>query len=142
MSQCIKIPHPPQNNVKIHETGSRMIQKRWHIYWVIEAAALILYILLYLAAGVLILGGAVFFLLSVIWYVYYYRLEYSIQQRELLISAGIIFRKHRRLPLDNILWTMRLTLPRRKPHASRVILTSLHTSGGRAIVFGEILAEN
>lgn len=119
-----------------------MIQKRWHIFWVIEAAALILYILLYLAAGFFILGGAVFALLSVIWYVYYYKLEYSIKQHELLISAGIIFRKHRRLPLDNILWTMRLTLPSRKPHASRVILTSLHTSGGRAVIFGEIIAKN
>lgn len=111
-----------------------MIKKRWSIYWISEAGALSLFVVLSVLSGrLLLIGGAVLVLLSVIWTVYYYKLEYSACGGTINLSSGILFRRHRRLPPENILWTMRLGLP-----GCGTVMTVLHTSGGRAVIFGDI----
>ena len=130
---------------EIYETGGQMVKKHWQVFWLAEAAALMLYILLYVITGrFLLTGGVIFALLSVIWYMYYYKLQYTICHNELYISSGLIFRKHRRLPLNNILWTMRLTLRNRRSTGlpGRTVLTIFHTSGGRIVLFGEIITDS
>lgn len=112
-----------------------MIRKRWCIYWISEAAALTIYLILTLISGrFLVICGALLVILSVIWLIYYYRLKYSASGGMINISAGIIFRRYRRLPPENILWTMRLSFSPIKG----AIMTVLHTSGGRAVIFGDI----
>lgn len=116
------------------------LQKRWKMFWLAEAAALLIYIVLCwlfrrsgYRAWVLVPAGILLVILSVLWIVYYYRLEYSVQDGMLVIDSGILFRKRRVLPPDNILWEMRLTSP--LFHGAAMVV--LHTSGGQVVIFGE-----
>lgn len=116
------------------------MKKRWIMFWLGEAAAFTVCIVLCMIfrkndyrLWILISSGAAFIILSVLWLLYYYRLEYSRQNGRLIISSGIIFRKHRTLPPENILWEMRLTSP--LFHGSAMVV--LHTSGGSVVIFGD-----
>lgn len=114
--------------------GQAAVRKSWVMFLPGEAALFIL------CAGIaavfpqsIFFSSGVFVILSTIWAVYYYRLEYSITAGALKISSGIVFRKHILLPPENILWEMRLYLPPFRSSAAVV----LHTSAGRAVIFGE-----
>ena len=113
-----------------------IIKKRWGAFWVVEAAGLLIYILLCAVShrAWVAAAGGIFVLLSVYWYWYYYSLEYSTAEKTLLITGGIIFRRERRLPVENILWEMRLSLLSERNTAA----TILHTAGGITVIFGEI----
>ncbi|MDY4587467.1 MAG: hypothetical protein SPD47_03355 [Oscillospiraceae bacterium] len=114
-----------------------IIKKRWRAFWAVETAGLLIYILLCAVsprAWVVAAAGGIFVLLSVYWCWYYYSLEYSTAERTLLITSGIIFRRERRLPAENILWEMRLSLLSERKTAA----TILHTAGGITVIFGEI----
>lgn len=114
-----------------------MAEKRWVMYWLVGSAAALIYILLCVSAcgtSLKIAAGVIFAILSVYWLGYYYTLDYSVSENVLLITSGIFFRRERRIPLDNILWKTRLTLLTERNTAAVI----LHTSGGSAVVFGEI----
>lgn len=114
-----------------------IIKKRWRAFWVVEAAGLLIYILLCAVshrAWVAAAAGGIFVLLSVYWCWYYYSLEYSTAEKTLMITSGIIFRRERRLPAENILWEMRLSMLSERNTAA----TILHTAGGITVIFGEI----
>lgn len=114
-----------------------MIQKRWTMYWLVESAAVLIYILLCVSGcGTLpkLVAGGILAILSVYWLGYYYTLKYSDRENVLLITSGIVFRRERRIPLDSVLWKTRLTLLTERNTAAVI----LHTSGGAAVVLGEI----
>ena len=105
------------------------MKKRWEVFWLAEAGIILIYILLCLAAGrVLIAAGAA---VSVWWSLYYFTAHYTLSNNVVEITSGIILRRHRSIPLSNILWEMRLTSPFFRGSAMSV----LHTSGGNAVVF-------
>ena len=111
------------------------MKKRWVVFWLAEVGAILIYILLCIAVGrAVITTGVCIIILSVYWCWYYYVLEYTLSTNGIEITSGIIFRKHRSLPLSNILWEMRLTSPFFRGSAMSV----LHTSGGNAVVFCDI----
>ena len=68
---------------------------------------------------------------SVWWSLYYFTAHYTLSNNVVEITSGIILRRHRSIPLSNILWEMRLTSPFFRGSAMSV----LHTSGGNAVVF-------
>lgn len=115
------------------------VTKNWTMFW-LAAAALLIWcgVIALLFPGSVYITAAAFVILSVIWLWYYYHLEYSISSGTLKISSGIIFRKHRLLPPENILWELRLSLP----PFHRTALVILHTSGGRIVIFGDYSTES
>lgn len=113
------------------------MKKSWTVFWLAEAALLTLCAVITILFNSVIPAGA-FIILSGIWLLYYRRLEYSQKDGVLEISSGIIFRKHRTVSSENILWEMRLVLP---PFRSAA-MTVLHTSGGRVVVLGGNMASS
>ena len=108
------------------------MKKRWEVFWLAEAGIILIYILLCLAAGrVLIAAGAAAAAVSVWCSLYYFTAHYTLSNNVVEITSGIILRRHRSIPLSNILWEMRLTSPFFRGSAMSV----LHTSGGNAVVF-------
>lgn len=88
------------------------MKKRWEVFWLAEAGIILIYILLCLAAGrVLIAAGAAAAAVSVWWSLYYFTAHYTLSNNVVEITSGIILRRHRSIPLSNILWEMRLTSP-------------------------------
>lgn len=114
------------------------MKKCWTIFRLTEGALILIYILLCIHAGrLLITAGIVLVLLSVYWFGYYYKLKYTLSNNTIGITSGIIFQKHRRIPLSNILWEMRLTSPLFKGSkgSEGSAMSVLHTSGGNAVLF-------
>ena len=110
------------------------VKKSWSMFRLTESALWVLCAgICALFPGSIAMTLAASLLLSAIWTIYYYRLEYSNSHGVLKISSGILFRKHRLLPPENVLWETRLLLPPFK----RSSIVTLHTSGGRAVIFGE-----
>ena len=107
------------------------MKKSWTVFWLAEAALLALCAAISILFNSVIPAGA-FIILSGIWLLYYRRLEYTQKDSVLEISSGIVFRKHRTIAPENILWEMRLILP---PFRS-ASMTVLHTSGGRVVILG------
>lgn len=111
------------------------MKKRWIMFWLIEAAAGLLYAaLLYLFPPAYAAGGIVLAVLSMLWLVYYYKLEYSLADGVIYATSGILFRRRRTLLLQNILWEQQL----RSPLFRGAALTVYHTSGGKVVVMGHI----
>ena len=104
------------------------MKKRWEVFWLAEAGIILIYILLCLAAGRVLAAAAA---TSVWWSLYYFTAHYTLSNNVVEITSGIIFHRHRSIPLSNILWEMRLTSPLFRGSAMSV----LHTSGGNAVVF-------
>ncbi len=102
------------------------MKKRWVIFWLAEAAGLAVFILPWR-----IVPAAVFCILSVIWWLYYHSLEYTRSNNCIIINSGVIFRRKKILPPENILWKMRLGSPLFRGD----FVTVLHTSGGIIILF-------
>lgn len=118
----------------MNEHAVLTVRKRWAMYWLTEAALIILCGgVCTLFPGSMMTAAVVLVILSAVWLWYYYRLEYSVSGGALKISSGIIFRKHRLIPPENVLWELRLTLP---PLWNSAMVV-LHTSGGRTVIFGE-----
>jgi len=112
------------------------MKKRWVIFWLAGGGAAAVYILLCILAGrVLPVLGGLMLLLWVYWVGYYYLLDYTLSENVIYITSGILFKRRRRVPLENILWEMKLTSPLFRGCA----MTVIHTSGGITAVFGEIL---
>lgn len=110
------------------------MKKRWVMFWLAEAAAGILYIfLILLFPSSAATGGGALALLSVLWLVYYYKLEYDCTDGMIHATSGIIFRRRRTLQPQNILWEQQLCSPLFRGAA----LTILHTSGGRVVIMGQ-----
>lgn len=108
------------------------MKKRWIVFRLGIYILAGIYIMLCLMTGRLIItAGTAVSLLSVYWLGYYNSLEYTISKNAINITSGIIFKKHRVIPLDSILWEMRLT----SPLFSGSAMTVIHTSGGNAAVF-------
>lgn len=109
------------------------VEKHWLFFWLVEAAAVIVYILLWWKIPQFFWWWtAISAILSVIWFGFYYSVEYSSQGNTIIITSGILFHRERTLPAENILWVMRLELL----FIRREALTVLHTSGGNAVIFG------
>ena len=107
------------------------MKKRWEVFWLAEAGIILIYILLCLAAGRVLIAAGAPAATSVWWSLYYFTAHYTLSNNVVEITSGIIFRRHRSIPLSNILWEMRLTSPFFRGSAMSV----LHTSGGNAVVF-------
>ncbi len=108
------------------------VKKRWTMFWLVELAAAVIYILLFRLVEWF--GIPVLLILSVIWFGYYYALKYDISEEVLTITSGIIINHERRLPLRNVLWEMRLTLFTERNTAAVV----LHSPGGIVVILGDI----
>ncbi len=102
------------------------MKKRWVIFWLAEAAGLAVFILPWR-----VVSAAVYSIFSVIWWLYYHSLEYTYSNNDVVINSGVIFRRKKKLPPENILWKMRLGSPLFRGD----FMTVLHTSGGRIIMF-------
>ena len=107
------------------------MKKRWEVFWLAEVGIILIYILLCLAAGRVLIAGAAAAAVSVWWSLYYFTAHYTLSNNVVEITSGIIFRRHRSIPLSNILWEMRLT----SPFFRGSVMSVLHTSGGNAVVF-------
>lgn len=77
---------------------------------------------------VLVFGGAV---AAGWWYLYFKKLDYVDNGREIHIRSGVLIKKNRRLCKKNILWTNGVRL------FGSPVLTVLHTGGGSMVVFAE-----
>ena len=64
---------------------------------------------------------------------YYYKLEYFLVEKTICIKSGIILRRERIIPLNEILWTTRLFMPFCRTSAVSI----LHTARGSVVIFGE-----
>ena len=102
------------------------MKKRWVIFWLAEAAGLAVFILPWRDVS-----AAVYSIFSVIWWLYYHSLEYTYSNNDVVINSGVIFRRKKILPPENLLWKMRLGSPLFRGD----FMTVLHTSGGRIIMF-------
>lgn len=109
------------------------MKKRWEVFWLAEAGIILIYILLCLAAGARPDRGRSRGSppVSVWWSLYYFTAHYTLSNNVVEITSGIILRRHRSIPLSNILWEMRLT----SPFFRGSVMSVLHTSGGNAVVF-------
>ncbi len=122
----------------MNEENRVFVKKRWIFFWLTEAAGLLVYLALWLVLRrsswlwMLVPTGTALIILSAIWLLYYYKLKYSVENNVLTADSGIIFRKRRILPPDNILWEMRLTSPLFRGTA----IVVLHTPGGQIVIFG------
>lgn len=104
------------------------MKKRWVIFWFAEAAGLAVFILPWRYIAVF-----AYIILSVIWWLYYHSLEYTYSNNNIVINSGVIFRRKKILPPENILWKMGLSSPLIRGD----FVTVLHTSGGSIILFCE-----
>lgn len=99
---------------------------------------------LILIAGLLpLVAGAVIFpriiLLFVIaaavfgcwWTLYFRRAGYSVVAGSLVVRSGVLFRKLRCIPVENIQWVMRLKLP----FLQKSVITAVHTASGSVVIF-------
>lgn len=69
-----------------------------------------------------------------IWWTLYFRsTEYSIISDNLVLRSGILFRKRRCIPVENIQWVMRLKLP----FLQQAVLTAVHTASGAVVIFAD-----
>lgn len=118
------------------------MKKSWAAYWTADflaaaAAALLFSFGLFIrAAG--ILAAAVFLLW---WTVYFFRLDYSLDNNEIIIQSGIIFRKKIHIPRVNILWTTRASFCVGK-RLRIPLFTLIRTAGGKAVIFCDYLTES
>ncbi|MGN1341014.1 MAG: hypothetical protein ACI4WS_12040 [Oscillospiraceae bacterium] len=110
------------------------VRKSWTMFWLVEVSLVGLGAVAWvLFPGVSIAVLSALVLLSAILLPYYYRLEYTVTKGALKITSGLLFRKHRLLPPENILWETRLILP----PFTHPVMVILHTAGGRAVIFGD-----
>ncbi len=77
---------------------------------------------------VLIFGGAA---AAGWWYLYFKKLDYVDNSREIHIHSGVFIKKNKCLCKENILWTNGVRL------FGSPVLTVLHTGGGSVVIFAE-----
>ena len=87
-----------------------------------------------LIAGYLWVVAAAAAMLHLLWSVYYFRLRYTIRDNTLFIDSGLLFRRQRAIPLDNMLWQTVIMVP----FSRRAIATVIHTAGGWVVIFAEL----
>ena len=77
---------------------------------------------------VLIFGGAA---AAGWWYLYFKKLDYVDNGREIQIQSGVFIKKRKRLCKESVLWTNGVRL------FGSPVLTVLHTGGGSVVIFAE-----
>ncbi len=117
------------------ERSVKIMRKLWTGFWLamiipvlVTAAGVALAALFPLAGVLLVFTGA---LASGWWYMYFKRLDYVDNESEILIGAGVLIKKSKRLDKSNILWTNCVRL------FGKPVVTVLHTGGGSVVVFSE-----
>lgn len=79
---------------------------------------------------IFILGAAV---LGVWWTLYFRSVGYCIVSGSLVMRSGVLFRKQRCIPIENIQWVMRLKLP----FLQETVFTAVHTASGSVVIFAD-----
>lgn len=79
--------------------------------------------------------GIILLVLNIAWGAYFCSLKYSKKDDEILLCSGIVFGHSRKIFTQNILWNTQVIMP----FSHKIIMTVLHTAGGRAVIFGEIV---
>lgn len=118
------------------------MKKRWGIYVItISAAGLVTLLLCALlgkipfakaAPAVLFAGFAAW------WTAYYTKWSCRVSEGNITVKSGVFFKSIHVIPVKSVLWTTRAEI--RLPNGKKLpLFTLLHTGGGKALVFGEIL---
>lgn len=85
------------------------------------------------ASGVL---SAVFALANaIVWiafFAHFRSIEYSVENRTLIIQSGVFVRTVRRISVSDILWRTTVKI------GSVVLFSVIHTSAGKAVIFAEL----
>lgn len=79
---------------------------------------------------IFIFGAAVF---GVWWTLYFRSVGYCIVSGSLVVRSGVLFRKQRCIPIENIQWVMRLKLP----FLQETVFTTVHTVSGSVVIFAD-----
>lgn len=79
---------------------------------------------------IFIFGAAVF---GVWWTLYFRSVGYCIVSGSLVVRSGVLFRKQRCIPIENIQWVMRLKLSFLK----KAVFTAVHTASGSVVIFAD-----
>ncbi len=118
------------------------MKKRWGIYIIaISAAGLATLLLCALlvkipfaeaALAVLFAGFALW------WTAYYTKWSCRVSDGKITVKSGVFFKNIHVIPIESVLWTTRAEI--RLPNGRKLpLFTLLHTGGGKALVFGELL---
>ncbi len=119
------------------KVGEDLLRKSWFVFWfALAGAAVAGGLMFFFVGGIVRLSAAILYGLFIIWWTfYYYKLVYLADNNTLSIKSGAIFRRHKILNFNRILWTMRVTIPFKQI----AVLTVLHTSNGSLVIFGDFL---
>ncbi len=96
-------------------------------------SALIASLMLFTFRYIRITIAALLILLLIWWLMYYYKLKYTMQNNTVCITSGVLFRRHRHINNDNILWTIHV----RVPFIRYAVMTCLHTVCGTIYILGD-----
>ncbi len=118
------------------------MRKRWGVYvMVISAAGLGALILCAFFKKLLFMeiALAVLFLAFAAWWTAYYaKWSCYVSDNEITVKSGVFFKNIHVIPTKSVLWTTRAVI--RLPNGKNLpLFTLLHTGGGKALVFGELL---
>jgi len=118
------------------------MRKRWGIYVISISAAGLGALILCALPGKLPFGEIVpailFAAFAVWWTAYYTKWSCCVSNGEITIKSGVFFKNIHVIPIKSVLWMTRAEI--RLPNGKKLpLFTLLHTGGGKALVFGELL---
>ena len=120
------------------KAGEGMLKKSRCVFLFIAVVGLVMFISSLFAPWYIWVATGILYVLLLIWLVLYYnRLKYWLSDNTICIKCGVLFTRRKRIPVANILWTMRLSMP----FYRMVALTILHTAGGVAVIFADFSTE-
>lgn len=118
------------------------MRKSWGVFWLVTLGGAAAVLLLWRAALWLgAAGAAVFGVFLVWWGLYYRRLHYSLENNELIIQSGLVFRKEYHIPRVNILWVTRIGLWLGTGRRA-ALCTVIRTAGGKSVIFADYSTES
>lgn len=119
----------------------KRMKKSRGVFWLVALGGAAAVLLLWSAALWLgAAGTAVFGIFLVWWILYYHSLKYNLENNELIIQSGIVFRKEYHIPRVNILWVTRIGLWVGTGRRA-ALCTIIRTAGGKVVIFSDYSTE-
>ncbi len=118
------------------------MKKRWGTYVIIILSAgfgaFVINALLPAIPFIAVVSAVLFFAFALWWTAYYVGWSCNVSDSKITVRNGVFFRNVHVIPRKSILWTTLVEI--RLPYGKTLpLFTLLHTSGGKAVIFGEIL---
>lgn len=124
------------------EKSVKRMRKSWGVFWLVALGGAAAVLLLWRAALWLGAAGTAVFGGVLVWWGLYYRgLHYRLDNKELIIQSGLVFRKEYHIPRVNILWVTRIGLWLGAGRRA-ALCTVIRTAGGKAVIFADYSTES